>query len=238
MQGGPRLGGLRQRGCEDHDSRGRCADSGGRFSPTRGPWRRCRRPTAERRPTVLPHGKRLLLGRLVGRSFPTLRDADSDPPRQAVLCRGRGVDGSGFSGIGARWGACRRNEGRQVRLARSSDCLLPDGALLSGILPAPILGSRFTPCSTCSSPPPTGAPPGATSSLPGRRARDSSPSARSASPVASAASWASLPSSPPGPQRLAAYTQRLDRHDDGARSYSASRKQDPFGVARYLLSPA
>ena len=38
-----------------------------------------------------------------------------------------------------------------------------------------------------------------------------------------------------GPQRLAAYTQRLDQHDDGARSYSASRNQDPFGVARYLL---
>jgi ATP-dependent helicase/nuclease subunit B len=39
-----------------------------------------------------------------------------------------------------------------------------------------------------------------------------------------------------GPQRLAAYTQRLDQHDDHTRSYSASRKQDPFGVARYLLS--
>ncbi len=38
------------------------------------------------------------------------------------------------------------------------------------------------------------------------------------------------------PERLAAYTQRLDQHDDHARSYSASRAQDPFGVARYLLT--
>ena len=38
------------------------------------------------------------------------------------------------------------------------------------------------------------------------------------------------------PERLASYTQRLDAHDDGTCSYSASRKQDPFGVARYLLS--
>jgi hypothetical protein len=37
------------------------------------------------------------------------------------------------------------------------------------------------------------------------------------------------------PDRLAAYGLRLDAHDDGTRSYSASRKQDPFGVARYLL---
>lgn len=38
------------------------------------------------------------------------------------------------------------------------------------------------------------------------------------------------------PERLAAYVRRLDAHDDGAsRSYSASRRQDPFGVARYLL---
>ncbi len=37
------------------------------------------------------------------------------------------------------------------------------------------------------------------------------------------------------PERLAAWTQRLDQHDDGTRSYSASRKHDPFGVARYLL---
>jgi hypothetical protein len=36
-------------------------------------------------------------------------------------------------------------------------------------------------------------------------------------------------------ERLAAYGLRLDAHDDGARSYSDSRKQDPFGVARYLL---
>ena len=38
------------------------------------------------------------------------------------------------------------------------------------------------------------------------------------------------------PERLASFTQRLDQHDDGSRSYSASRKKDPFGVARYLLS--
>ncbi len=38
------------------------------------------------------------------------------------------------------------------------------------------------------------------------------------------------------PERLAAYTQRLDQHDDGTRSYSASREQDPFGVARFLLA--
>ncbi len=38
------------------------------------------------------------------------------------------------------------------------------------------------------------------------------------------------------PARLAAWTQRLDQHDDGTRSYSASRRQDPFGVARYLLA--
>ncbi len=38
------------------------------------------------------------------------------------------------------------------------------------------------------------------------------------------------------PERLAAYTQRLDQHDDQARSYSASRGRDPFGVARYLLT--
>lgn len=37
------------------------------------------------------------------------------------------------------------------------------------------------------------------------------------------------------PERLASYGLRLDAHDDGSRSYSASRKQDPFGVARYLL---
>ncbi|ABS28188.1 PD-(D/E)XK nuclease family protein [Anaeromyxobacter sp. Fw109-5] len=38
------------------------------------------------------------------------------------------------------------------------------------------------------------------------------------------------------PERLASYGLRLDAHDDGrSRSYSASRRQDPFGVARYLL---
>jgi len=37
------------------------------------------------------------------------------------------------------------------------------------------------------------------------------------------------------PERLAAYGLRLDTHDDGSRSYSESRKQDPFGVASYLL---
>ena len=39
-----------------------------------------------------------------------------------------------------------------------------------------------------------------------------------------------------GPERLAAWALRLDRHDDRARAYSASRAQDPFGVARHLLS--
>ena len=38
------------------------------------------------------------------------------------------------------------------------------------------------------------------------------------------------------PERLASYGLRLDAHDDRTRSYSASRKQDPFGVARYLLA--
>ncbi|HET9552230.1 MAG TPA: hypothetical protein VFP50_04625, partial [Anaeromyxobacteraceae bacterium] len=38
------------------------------------------------------------------------------------------------------------------------------------------------------------------------------------------------------PARLAAVASRLDRHDDGARSYSASRARDPFGVARHLLA--
>lgn len=38
------------------------------------------------------------------------------------------------------------------------------------------------------------------------------------------------------PERLASYGLRLDAHDDGrSRSYSQSRRQDPFGVARYLL---
>ncbi len=38
------------------------------------------------------------------------------------------------------------------------------------------------------------------------------------------------------PQRLAALATKLDQHDDGNRSYSASRKHDPFGVARFLLA--
>ena len=38
------------------------------------------------------------------------------------------------------------------------------------------------------------------------------------------------------PARLAAMAAKLDQHDDGTRAYSASRKQDPFGVARFLLS--
>ena len=38
------------------------------------------------------------------------------------------------------------------------------------------------------------------------------------------------------PDRLAAWTQRLDQHDDSTRCYSASRRQDPFGVARFLLA--
>lgn len=37
------------------------------------------------------------------------------------------------------------------------------------------------------------------------------------------------------PERIAAYTVRLDRDDDGTRSYSASRANDAFGVATYLL---
>lgn len=37
------------------------------------------------------------------------------------------------------------------------------------------------------------------------------------------------------PARLAALAQKLDRHDDGSRAYSASRSADPFGVARHLL---
>ena len=39
-----------------------------------------------------------------------------------------------------------------------------------------------------------------------------------------------------GPARLAAFDQRIEQHENGARSYSASRRSDPFGVARYLLS--
>ena len=38
------------------------------------------------------------------------------------------------------------------------------------------------------------------------------------------------------PRRLAALATKLDQHDDGNRSYSASRKHDPFGVARFLLA--
>ncbi len=38
------------------------------------------------------------------------------------------------------------------------------------------------------------------------------------------------------PDRLSAYAARLERHDDGARSYSQSRRTDPYGVASYLLS--
>jgi hypothetical protein len=38
------------------------------------------------------------------------------------------------------------------------------------------------------------------------------------------------------PRRLAALATKLDQHDDGNRSYSASRKHDPFGVVRFLLA--
>ena len=38
------------------------------------------------------------------------------------------------------------------------------------------------------------------------------------------------------PRRLAAFARKLDQHDDGHRSYSASRRNDPFGVARFLLA--
>ncbi|MGB8931852.1 MAG: hypothetical protein WCC48_11450, partial [Anaeromyxobacteraceae bacterium] len=45
-----------------------------------------------------------------------------------------------------------------------------------------------------------------------------------------------LPGDPAeAPARLAALAQKLDVHDDGSRSYSASRRADPFGVARFLL---
>jgi hypothetical protein len=37
------------------------------------------------------------------------------------------------------------------------------------------------------------------------------------------------------PARLAVMAARLDAHDDGTRAYSASRRRDPFGVARFLL---
>jgi RecB family exonuclease len=39
----------------------------------------------------------------------------------------------------------------------------------------------------------------------------------------------------PGPDRLAAWARRLDAHDDGRRSYSESRRNDPWGVASHLL---
>ncbi len=46
-----------------------------------------------------------------------------------------------------------------------------------------------------------------------------------------------LPAEPAtAPDRLAAFEPRLQRHDDGHRSYSASRKNDPFGVAAFLLT--
>ncbi len=46
-----------------------------------------------------------------------------------------------------------------------------------------------------------------------------------------------LPAQPAAaPDRLAAFERRLERHDDGHRSYSASRKNDPFGVAAFLLA--
>ncbi len=45
------------------------------------------------------------------------------------------------------------------------------------------------------------------------------------------------PSSPAAtPERVTGFAARLARHDDGKRSYSASRKVDPFGVAAFLLS--
>ena len=40
----------------------------------------------------------------------------------------------------------------------------------------------------------------------------------------------------PFPDRLAAYTARLERHDDGSRSYSESRHSDRYGVASHLLA--
>ncbi len=39
----------------------------------------------------------------------------------------------------------------------------------------------------------------------------------------------------PSPDRVAAFAARLERHDDRARSYSESRRADPFGAASYLL---
>ncbi|MBI5068359.1 MAG: PD-(D/E)XK nuclease family protein [Deltaproteobacteria bacterium] len=40
----------------------------------------------------------------------------------------------------------------------------------------------------------------------------------------------------PAPDRIAAYSARLAVHEDGRRSYSASRAADPYGVAAHLLS--
>ncbi len=46
-----------------------------------------------------------------------------------------------------------------------------------------------------------------------------------------------IPAEPtPAPERVAAYGARLAAHDDGHRSYSASRREDPFGVAAFLLA--
>ncbi|HEX9052622.1 MAG TPA: hypothetical protein VF841_18995, partial [Anaeromyxobacter sp.] len=39
----------------------------------------------------------------------------------------------------------------------------------------------------------------------------------------------------PHPERLAAYAARLARLDDGTRSFSRSRREDPWGVAAFLL---
>src|SRR6266508_2378486 len=39
----------------------------------------------------------------------------------------------------------------------------------------------------------------------------------------------------PAPDRLAAWARRLDAHEDGHRSYSESRRNDPWGVASHLL---
>jgi hypothetical protein len=38
------------------------------------------------------------------------------------------------------------------------------------------------------------------------------------------------------PDSLAAFTARLDLDDDGKRAYSESRRNDPFGVAAFLLA--
>jgi len=39
----------------------------------------------------------------------------------------------------------------------------------------------------------------------------------------------------PAPDRLGAWARRIDAHDDGHRSYSESRRNDPWGVASHLL---